>query len=222
MNSFIYYLFPRRCAVCSVVIPYKTELCPECEKLISPIHKKLCLRCGLPKEHCDCKKYAYHFRAVISPFLNADAAQRAIYGFKFSKNRDAADFFARHMAERIKEKLGDVNFECVTSVPMHPCKRSASGYDHAEILARAVAREMHLPYRRLLKKTENNKTQHTLSSEERFSNVKNAYTAKTAGESCVLLVDDIKTTGATLDECARQLMIAGCDEVYCSTAVIGS
>ncbi len=222
MNSFAHYLFPRRCAVCGSVVGHCEKLCSDCENLIEPIVEKRCKRCGLPKHKCECKRYAYHFRAVVSPFINKDSAQRGIYGFKFGKNRDAAEFFAYYIAKNVKEQLCDVNFDCVTVVPMHPQKRRITGYDHAEILARAVAREMGLPFKRLLKKTVKNKTQHTLNAQERFSNVKNAYKAKKNIPSCVLLVDDIKTTGATLDECSRRLMLAGCDDVYCATAVIGT
>lgn len=222
MNNFLHYLFPRRCAVCGCVIRHNEFLCSDCESRIEYIDSKCCKRCGLPKKRCECKRYAYHFRALVSPFLNKDAAQDAIYGFKFRKNRDAADFFALNIAKQINERIEGVSFECVTAVPMHRNKRIETGFDHAEILARAVARELKLPYKRLLVKTFNNKTQHTLKAAERFSNVKNVYKTKGRMPSSVLLVDDIKTTGATLDECSRRLMLSGCDDVYCATAVIGT
>ena len=222
MSNILHYIFPKRCAVCGCVISHNTFLCDCCENQIEYIKVKCCKRCGLPKKKCECKRYAYHFRGIASPFLNKDAAKDGIYGFKFSKNRDAAEFFAQNIVKQIKERFVNVSFDCVTSVPMHKQRRKETGYDHAEILARAVALEMRLPYKRLLVKTVQNKTQHTLKAAERFSNVKNVYKAKGKMPSCVLLVDDIKTTGATLDECSRRLMLAGCDDVYCATAVIGT
>ncbi len=222
LTDYSYYIFPKRCAVCSRVISHKNMLCSECENKIKRIESRVCVRCGLPKSKCECNRYAYHFRGVVSPFLNQDAARDAVYGFKFAKNYDASDFLAKEMARIVREQFSDIDFDCVTAVPMHWHKKYLTGYDHAKLLAVKTARELNLPFRKLLIKKRKNKTQHTLSAKERFSNVKNAYAARKNNYKNVLLIDDIKTTGATLDECARRLMFSGTDNVYCATAVIGS
>lgn len=217
-----YMLFPKSCAVCGIPVNRNDDLCNVCRDTLMPITEKTCQHCGLPKKDCECKKYAYHFRGASSPFINEGAAQKGIYGFKFAKNYYAAEYFAGKMAEKLSSDFPEVKFDCVTSVPCHWTKRIARWYDHAAILGREVARRYNIPFKRLIVKKRRNKIQHKLSVEDRFANVKRAYVAKKNHYTNVLLIDDIKTTGATLDECSRQLMLAGCRNVYVATAVIGA
>ena len=221
-KSWLYYLSPKRCAICREVLSFREVLCSDCEGKLHQMDKDICKRCGHVKKQCECKNYAYHFRGFTAPFVNEGLAQEGIYGFKFLRNRDAADFFATEIAKRVKDIFPDVEFDVVCAIPMYRLKRSVSGFDHAEILATEVARAMNLPYKRLLKKQKNCRPQHTLTAKERFENVKGVYTARKNAYENVLLIDDIKTTGATLDECARRLMLAGTENVYCAAAVIST
>ncbi len=220
-KNWIYYIFPKRCAICCEVISYRETLCEECEHKIKPLEGKLCVRCGHSLKQCECKRFAYHFRGIAVPFANADSAKQGIYNFKLNKNYDAAKYFGEKMADKVKEVFGGIEFDVVTAIPMYRKKRKFTGFDHAEILATETARNLGIPYKPLLIKTKKNKAQHTLSAKERFENVKGAYIAiRDNSYENVLLIDDIKTTGATLDECARRLMLSGADNVYCATAVI--
>lgn len=221
LNDFLYLLFPKRCIVCDRVIHPSVFLCDDCKGSLLPIKEKCCLRCGHIKKDCCCGRYAYHFRGIVSPFKNEGFSQKAIYLYKFKRNTDAAEYFAEHMVRALRESFPDVVFDCVTAVPMHKTKRR-QGFDHAEYLARAVSRELGVPFVRLVYKHRSNKTQHSLNAAERFENVKNAYKAYDNEYENVLLIDDIKTTGATLDECSRRLMLAGTENVYCATAVISA
>ena len=222
LKQLIYFVFPKRCAVCGKVIGVRDTLCPDCEGTVEPVLTKTCKRCGMPKSECECKSYAYHFRGISSPFRNENIAQKAVYCFKFSRNIDSAAYFAPIMAEKIKNDFPDIDFDCVTAVPPHWLKHICHWYDHAAILGREVANAMNLPFKKLLVKTRIGKTPHSLKAKERFKNVKNAYRGKENRYTNVLLIDDIKTTGATLDECARQLMLSGTENVYVATVVIGA
>lgn len=222
LSELIYYFYPKRCPVCDVVINPLRTFCAECENTISPITVKTCERCGNPLKLCDCKRYAYHFRGIVSPFINDGSAKAAIYNLKFKSNIDNAKYFAEYMAKYVQERFPDVEFDCVTAVPMHRTKRRCIGFNHSELLAKHIARHLRKPYKRLLIKKNKNLTQHELSAADRFKNVKGAYKAIKNKYVNVLLVDDIKTTGATLDECSRRLMLAGTENVYCVTAVIGA
>ena len=222
LKSWIYYIFPKRCAVCGGVIPFDEVFCEECYGKLESIDEKTCIRCGLPSKKCECKRYAYHFRGITAPFENEGVAKEGIYNFKILKNIDASESFGKKMADKVREVFGDIDFDIVTAVPMSRRKRKGTVFDHTEILAKAVARELDLKYKKLLVKKKQNKEQHTLSATDRFENVKGVYIAGANDYRNVLLVDDIKTTGATTDECARQLMLAGAENVYCVTAVIGT
>ncbi len=222
IKEWVYYIFPRRCAICEAVIPHSDKICEDCALKIEFIVGKVCKRCGMPKKHCECKRYAYHFRGMAAPFENSGAAKEGIYSFKIAKNIDAAKYFAPLMANRIKEIFPEIEFDVVTAVPMSRKKRFSRGFDHTAILAAEVAKELSLPYRPLLSKVKANQEQHTLKAKDRFHNVKGAYSARENRYTNVLLVDDIKTTGATLDECSRRLMLSGTENVYCVTAVISA
>ena len=220
-KNWIHYLFPKRCAVCETPINFREKICTECESKLNPITEKVCLRCGHILKNCECKRFAYHFRGVAVPFENSGAAREGIYTFKIHKNFDAADYFGEQIAKRVRELFPDVEFDIVTAIPMYERKSSLEIFDHAEFLAESTARHLGVRYKQLLLKSKKNKSQHTLDAKERFINVKNAYEAigKITYKN-ILLVDDIKTTGATLDECSRKLMLAGAENVYCATALI--
>ena len=96
------------------------------------------------------------------------------------------------------------------------------GYNQSEILAKGVAQNLKLPLYDLLKVKEARKRQHEVSKfKERFNNVNGVYEVKDKLKfKNVLLIDDIKTTGATLDECAKCLKLKGVENVYCLTALV--
>ncbi len=222
IREWIYYLFPKRCPVCDGVINILRTFCDKCENTVTPISVKTCKRCGNPVKFCECKRYAYHFRGIVAPFLKEGNAEKAIYNYKFKPNIDVADYFAEYMAKYVENTFPDVVFDCVTSVPIHRSKKKLRGFSHSQLLAKRVASNLCIPYKKLLFQKQKNLTQHSLGAADRFKNVKGAYSALKNDYVNVLLVDDIKTTGATLDECARRLMLSGTENVYCVTAVISA
>ena len=116
------------------------------------------------------------------------------------------------------------DFDCVCEVPMRGRDRRRRGYNQAELLAKHTAKLLNIPHKkRLLIKTKNTKTQHSQNMEQRWMNIRNVFAVNSKYDvtgKTVLLIDDIKTTGATLDECARTLKLKGALEVYCATALI--
>ena len=119
------------------------------------------------------------------------------------------------MTDCAKEKLG-TDFDIVCSVPQSPRKRIGTGFDHSGLLAGKVAEGLSVPYVRALKQIKENRMQHTLTLSERRKNIKGIYsvTADVKGKK-ILLIDDIKTSGSTLNECAHILRLAGADDVKC-------
>lgn len=112
--------------------------------------------------------------------------------------------------------------DVITSVPLHWWKRLRRGYDQASLLARVMSHETHIEQHSTLKRIKNTRTQTRLNEEQRQQNVRNAFVAKVndlEGKK-VILVDDVLTTGATMDECARVLKEAGAAEVYSCVAAI--
>lgn len=126
------------------------------------------------------------------------------------------------MAKAVKTVYNDINFDGITYVPMHPIKLLRRGFNQSEVLAQRLSKVLNIKvYDRLLSARYVPKAQHNLTVKERFKNVKGIYTYNyTVTGKTILLVDDIKTTGATLDECAKQLLLAGADNVFCICGLI--
>lgn len=214
--------FPKTCAACGEVTDNGEPLCDYCREMLvrfDPI--KRCIRCGNEKSDCECKYRVFHFDGLIAPFENKDTAKLGIYSFKFRRKMSNADYFAEQMALSVRNEYRDIRFDAVTFVPMHKYRFLKRGFNQSRVLAEKIAEISGLPIADMLVCLKAGKRQHDLFGKERFQNVKGRYAAKglVRGKT-LLLVDDIKTTGATLDECAKQLLSAGADGVYCVTALI--
>ena len=213
-------LFPKKCMGCGEVIDEDRELCVTCEKNLIPIdHKKRCKFCGIEREFCTCKARVYYFKYVIGIYENDGIAKHILYKYKLSKNCHYAEFIADKMAEGIKTEFHRIKFDAVISVPTSPHSTLSRGFDHSKLLAEIIADKLNVRYRNdIIKCKFFKKSQHKSKYKERFANMKDKYYVN---HKCkydnVLLVDDIKTTGASLDACAKQLLLSGAKNVYCVT-----
>ncbi len=216
-------IYPERCASCGKLIT-KPYFCKDCGVNIKPISLKTCSLCGLPVKLCSCKYSFFYFKSSLAPFENEGPVKKGFYSFKFRRNRPVVPFFAESMASLVKEKLSDINFDFVCSVPCHRKTKALYGFDRVAFLARKTAKRLGLPFRNCLKQPAPGATQHKSATvDERFKNIRNKYRVKKGFDvrnKRVLLIDDIKTTGATLSECARELRLSGAKEVYALTALI--
>ena len=215
-------LFPYRCACCGEVLNSEGP-CEQCENdlLQQEIKGKVCKYCGLEKQFCECRRYHYLFEGVASPYYNSGMAQEGIYSLKFTYAPYAAEFFGHKMAETFKLHFSKERIDVVCIVPTKADDAIKRDYDYVGLLAKHCAKELKLPLNvKLLKKVRKTERQHQLSHDKRQANVKGAYKAmKRLDGKNVLLIDDIKTTGYTLNECAKQLRMAGAEKVYCLTAL---
>ncbi len=219
---FSWLVFPRRCACCDKIIEKHQKVCDDCRTKLEK-NKKICTCCGSDKRYCCCKFNTYHFKSCIGPLAKNDDSMQVIHHFKDEDNKDVADYLVEEMMPVIDKYYSDVRFDGVCAVPTLWTKKFYKGYNHSEILAHKIADNMDIKYLNNLYKKRKTKVQHTLKMRERFDNVKGAYACKPfVGCKNILLVDDIKTTGATLDECSRQIMFAGAENVYCVTAILNN
>ena len=214
-------LFPPRCILCDEIIAPNRYLCNYCHTKILKVGDKRCAGCGRSINRCNCNRFVYHFDGVISPFYNEGPAKQAFYQYKFFRYRRTAEFYAINMAESVKEYYQDIKFDFLTYVCSSDRKPL---FDHCKILADELSNQLELELVELLKPSSKKRSvQHTLGFENRFENVHNAYEVKSLCKNkVILLVDDIKTSGATIDECARIMKIAGAKAVYCVTALVGN
>ncbi len=221
LKYFLWLIFPRRCAVCSKLIDRDKHLCYECSENIERINK-ICTVCASEKKQCICKRRVFHFTGATAVFNHGDYSKQTVNNFKFRGNGEIAEFLSEEMAKSVKENLRGINFDLVVPVPMHPFKKFIKGFNHSEKLARLIADNISVPFENPLKKIKMGKPQHRSSYKERRENIKGMFTCEKVTAKNVLLVDDIRTTGATLDECSRELLFAGANRVYCVTAIVNN
>ena len=214
--------FPNRCVSCGEILDENENLCEYCAEMLERCPSdKMCPKCGCNKKECDCSKRVYSFNGICAPFYNTGIAKEVVYAFKFHQREGFAEFLSREMVLALKQQFSDTDFDFVTFVPMYKRAKSKRGYNQSELLAENVGKILKLPvYGNILKSKKKKRRQFITPLNERFDNVKGIYYTdlRLNGET-VLLIDDIKTTGATLQECAKALLIAGADNVYCLTCL---
>lgn len=214
--------YPNTCVGCDEIIDEDEVLCEYCSCMIEKTElDKFCFKCGNIKKECKCRYNVFYFDGCVSPYYNEGIAKKIVYGFKFHRKERNASFIAHQMALAIKQGFYNVSFDCVCCVPIEIRKGLKRGYNQSRILALELANVLGIPYYDgVLYCNKKKRIQHSVTYKERFKNVEGVYFVKTPLKNkTVLLVDDIKTSGATLSECAKQLLSTGSQKVYCITAL---
>jgi competence protein ComFC len=216
-------LFPPRCALCSceqlalrvVCCTCASALpaldgprCRRCGELVDDVMIDLCLRCGTRIHEVD---------QVFSLGPYEGGWGRLVRVFKFEREMAVGRWLGERLAAALARQDDDRLSAVVTFVPMSAHDGRARGFNQAEILARVLARRRNLPLKRLLAKTRETRPQSTLHAAERETNVCGAFRLLRPVQGRVLLVDDIYTTGSTVEECARVLKRGGARSVVAVT-----
>ncbi len=208
-------LFPPRCVSCRRP---GYSLCPDCIARIHPIPPPICLYCGRPQPAagapCACRARVWHLDGIRAATLHEGIAREAVHRLKYDRRRDLAVPLATLMHKAIAQV--PLTFDLVTAVPLYPARERERGYNQAELLARALAVGIGSPYRPGLERVRKTIDQIGLSAAERHANVHAAFRADPAvfrGQR-VLLIDDVCTTGATMDACAEALQAAGAQMIF--------
>ncbi len=230
-------LFPGACPICGEVQEQcvtgedAARICPSCEKMVRRVAQPFCLKCGKPlgrsggrREYCsDCVRKKHLFVQGRAVFVYAGVA-RGMYRMKYGNRRDFAVTFAREAYEALGDWIRYVQPQALIPVPLHPARRRKRGYNQAELLARELSKLTGIPMERgLVKRRINTSPQKELNVAERKNNLKNAFQISKNSVHLikVLLIDDIYTTGSTVDAVAKTLMLAGIEKVYVLCICIG-
>lgn len=224
-------LFPRRCPVCDgIVRPFGEKICLECLPRLKVVTAPWCMRCGKKlseeREFCrDCmgRQHKYDRARTLYEYRSASAS---IYRFKYSNRQEYGDFFGEEMGRFLGDFIRRVQPDVLVPVPLHRRKLRMRGYNQAACLARALGRNLCLPVdEKLVKRVKNTVPMKLLNPTERQNNLKKAFIMGRNDVKLydrIVLVDDIYTTGTTLDEIAALLKENGVSEVYCVTLACGS
>lgn len=214
------YIFPSHCACCGKPVSAMDDgVCAGCLGEIDSL-KDGCERCsGQMKDgRCEiCSDRMWYLDRSIAAAEYSGVMQNLLRSFKFEKRKR----LHRHLGEITFNavKGRDLDFDVVTSVPMTGAKVWKRGYNQSELVARTLSRLMGCAYQDLLEEKGSSRTQKDLQYRERFLNILGRYVPKgtAARGRKVLIVDDVFTTGATINECARVLREAGAEKVFAVT-----
>ena len=200
-------------------------ICPACVPTLVPLEAPFCDICAGPGVVGLCRNCreqrrssSMYLSGVRSPFLMEGLVREAVHYFKYRNYRVAAPRLGSLMAAYLAEHPlpGDV----LVPVPLHPRKLRERGYNQAELLASELGKTVGLPVeRKLLTRTRNSAPQAgTANVSLRRANTAGAFECREglAGTACVL-VDDVCTTGSTLNACAEALVAAGASSVWALT-----
>lgn len=212
-------LFPHHCFLCGEVILPRQKLCPDCARTAAYVLPPLCEHCGRNEDDCTCRGHSRSFERSVSPFYHKGVVKKGIQSLKMDNYTTVVDGFADEMAEVVRREYGGIAFHCVTAVPMHRRDFRQRGFDQTARLAQALSERLGVPYIPTLTKLQYTDPQKELTAIRRQGNLLGVFdvVADVAGQT-VLLVDDVTTTGSTLEECAKMLKIFGAEAVYAVTA----
>lgn len=225
-------LFPKKnvCYICGRHTPQE-YVCITCAKSIK-MSLPYCSVCGRYfTEHTilngmsicsDCQEGVPPFLLARSAGPYQGALKEAIYILKYEGNRYIADYLGRLMAERFLNEPLYKDADLVVPVPLNEEKEEERGFNQSELLAQKLNKLLGVPTASVLIRTKNTSRQSDLSRKERLANIKGVFkTIESVQGRKILLVDDILTTGATVSECTRELLLAGAEKVYVLTLASG-
>jgi competence protein ComFC len=229
-DAVISVLFPAPCNICGEVLGTASLLpiCESCFAALEPLRGPFCEHCGRPfpsevaldakvPQCFACRRGLYAFDAARSYGAYTDQMVRAIGLLKYQKLTRLGAWFANRLNTTVEEHPILRDADVIVPVPLHPARRRERGYNQAEVIAKPLARLLKLPLGAyLLVRTKPRPERLLLSRRDRWLTVRGAYEIRKGtriDNLRVLLIDDVFTTGATLDACAQALKKAGAKSV---------
>ena len=239
-DAVVSIFFPSDCRLCERLLTRasRVPICEECLGSFAALQGGICEICGAKPETafgaaeskpedggaqpervvCTVSQArTYAFDRARSYAEYEGPLIRAIVTLKFEQIEPLGAWFAQRLSEVVWREADLLAADIVVPVPLHRQRHRERGYNQADLIARPLARQLGLPYRAvLLMRTSPRPDKHILSLRERWDSVRGAFATRPGSrvdKLRVLLVDDVMTTGATLDACARALRKAGAKSV---------
>lgn len=210
------WLYPPQCPGCGQA---GERWCSNCQTKVSIPSTPICERCGDPISHpgwcADCTANPPTFQTLRSCGIFQGELREALHRLKYNRDISLGDSLSRHLIGLYLKNNWQVDL--ITAVPLSEKRLKDRGYNQASLLALPLALATGISYQpKALRRTRETRSQVGLSMEQRMTNVDGAFAAESgfvSGKN-ILVVDDVATTGATIEACARALQVAGAATIY--------
>jgi ComF family protein len=220
--------YPRCCPVCQKILKdQRRMICPECEKKLRPIGHPRCYKCGKPieeGEYCkDCQKHTHIFDQGRGIFVYDGIMRRSVTRYKYYGCREYGDFYAKAMYRYAWKNLNQWKPDLIVPVPIYKSKERLRGFNQAAYLANRLGCYTGIPVDTdLVQKVVKTKSQKKLNAMQRRKNLEKAFlVTKNIRGKDILVIDDVYTTGSTIDAMAGCLRKRGAKNIYFLTVCIG-
>lgn len=224
-------LYPRRCPICHGIVASKGEVVhPSCAGRVPLIGEPRCKRCGKglereEEEYCrDCMLGKHRFTRGLAAYAYDETMKLSIYQMKFHNKREYADFYVRQMCRMLEPVMPIWNPQALIPVPLHKSRYKKRGFNQSLLLAEGIGKSFSIPVRaELVERTKATIPQKELDVKKRKNNLKNAFKIKEHDVKLdrVLVIDDIYTTGSTIDAISELLLARGVKKIYFAVLCIG-
>lgn len=233
IDGLVSLFYPPHCVVCSESTERGEHLCPGCRRKAKRIERPFCEVCSEPFAGAidgtfscpNCAGRQFHFTHAIAGFRSRGVVRELVHRFKYDRAFHLRHQLAEWLAFTLEDsRIGQQPVDALVPVPLHAARKREREFNQAEVLARIVGERAGLRTELSLRRVRHTTTQTRFDRQERMENLRNAFAVHqddvVRGKHLVL-VDDVLTTGSTLDECARVLRRAGAASVRAITVARG-
>lgn len=213
------FIFPPFCLLCEARLSSVDGLiCPRCDQELPLLDQPL-----KSAERLDAHTATeLHFSHSFAVFEFSDAVQQLIHDMKYHNMSRLGFYLGKRMAQRMPEDLV-TSIDAVVPVPLHPVRYRERGFNQSEMLAQGMSKHTGIPVLpNAIKRIRQTEQQAKFDRQARMANVSGAFSVQhpeSLSGLCIALVDDVMTTGSTLNECAKCLLDAGAIEVIAFSVV---
>jgi len=230
LSTLLDWVYPPACISCRILLPLnemRRFVCERCESLFDPIAPPFCQTCGVPagtsvKQCASCIGKDFFFNRNHAAFIYEELVRELLHEMKFRNKKRVAQGLGLLWANSSENPMPGEDFTLVP-MPMHRKKFRERGFNQAEILTIPLAKKFSRPTANILVRTHDTPPQSGLPPSQRAENVRNIFAIRKGENVCgknYILTDDIFTTGASLNECAKTLINSGAAKVLCMTLAV--
>jgi len=225
--------FPPHCEACRVSIGVGEYLCPDCALDVQRIVPPFCERCSQPFDGAitqtftcsNCAEREVHFECAVAACMSRGVVRDFIHAFKYNHRLHLRHPLAAWLAEALDDRrIAARPFDAFVPVPLHHVRFREREFNQAEELANLLSQRTGIPVWRDIRRTRYTSTQTKLDRAERMENLREAFRVRHTArvkDRHLVLVDDVFTTGSTVEECSRVLLRAGAASVRVVTVARG-